>query len=121
MLVIMQYTLCISHYASFGTHSKESFKCYLKLSKLFVEAVMEDISKENCIKTSHPEIQSCNFEGKSFSLSPRLLVLNAAEEAEPPRYQEELQGVLRCPQGFQGSTHHVQPAAAPTQLQGSKR
>ena len=48
-------------------------------------------------------------------------MLNAAEEAEPPRYQEELQRVLRCPQGFQGSTHHVQPAAAPTQLQGSKR
>ena len=48
-------------------------------------------------------------------------MLNAAEKAEPPRYQEELQGVLRCPQDFQGSAHHMQPAAASTQLQGSKR
>ena len=46
-------------------------------------------------------------------------MLNAAEEAGPSRYQGELQGVLQCPQGCQGSTHHVQPAAAPTQLPGS--
>ena len=43
-------------------------------------------------------------------------MLKAAEEAGPSWYQGELQGVLQCPQGCPGSTHHVQPAAAPTQL-----
>ena len=46
-------------------------------------------------------------------------MLNAAEEAGPSRYQRKLQGVLQCPQGCQGFSHHVQPAAAPTQLPGS--
>ena len=48
-------------------------------------------------------------------------MLNAAEEAGPCIYQGELQGVLQCPQGCQGSTHNVQPAAAPTQLPGSTK
>ena len=47
--------------------------------------------------------------------------VNAAEEAGPSRYQGQLQGVLQCPQGCQGSTHHVQPEAALTQLPGRNR
>ena len=46
-------------------------------------------------------------------------MLNAAKEAGPSRYQGELQLVLQCPHGCQGSTHNVQPAAAPTHLPGS--
>ena len=40
-----------------------------------------------------------------------------ADEDVPSRYGGELQGVLRFPQGSQGSPH--QPAAAHTQLSGS--
>ena len=56
-----------------------------------------------------------------MTLSPRLSVLNAAEEAGSSRYQGELQGVVRCPQSFQGSKHHVQPAAVSTHVPGSNR
>ena len=43
-------------------------------------------------------------------------MLDAVDEAGFSRYQGELQGVLQCPQGCQGSTHHLQPAAASTKL-----
>ena len=36
-------------------------------------------------------------------------------------FASRYQGVLQCPQGCQGSTQHVQPAASPTQLSGSNR
>ena len=48
MLVIMHCTLCISHYASFGTHSKLS-NFWVTSDSLWVEPLLYRIEKKNTL------------------------------------------------------------------------